>query len=275
MAWAQPLASGAWRLTAVGLNATWNTQPISRALSFNGSALNTNIRLNQVGFLPLQPKRAWLGQYAGRGSAGTNRPVNFSTASGAPTFEVLNDTDNQKVVLTGTATLSSPESAFNLTGQELWQMDFTQLTIPGWYRVRVAGVGVGHGFQVSSRVYDQIAAAAHRGAYHARCGCALSSNLTRFSRGVCHRHDGTVMPTKPLPAWFAKKFNLTSEDMFPETQRAAGTTVNAAHGHHDAGDYSKYTVSGSMFVAVTLLAYENATLAARLSRDDGQIPEAQ
>jgi hypothetical protein len=271
----RPLANGAnWNLTAVGLNATWNSKPISRAVSLNVSALNTNIRLNQVGFLPRQPKRAWLGQYAGQGVDGRNRAINFSTSSGAPTFEVLSDTDGQKTVLTGNATQSGARQAFNLTGQQLWQLNFSQLSTPGWYRVRVAGVGVGHSFQVSSRVFDQVAAATQRGAYHARCGCALPSNLTRFSRGVCHKHDGTVMPTKPLPAWFAKQFNLSSEDMFPEVQRPAGTAVTAAHGHHDAGDYSKYTVSGSMFVAVTLLAYENASMAARLSRDDGQIPEA-
>jgi hypothetical protein len=62
--------------------------------------------------------------------------------------------------------------------------------------------------------------------------------------------------------------------MFPEKQRPPGTVSVAAHGHHDAGDYSKYTVSGSMFVAVALLPYANKTLAARLARDDGQIPEA-
>eukprot|EP01046_Picozoa_sp_COSAG06_P033750 COSAG06_NODE_3471_length_5297_cov_2.636591_1_plen_1225_part_10 len=270
----RPLVHGVtWRLTVTGLNGTWNNKPISRTIAFNESALNTNIRLNQIGFLPQQPKRAWLGQYAGRGFDGANLPVNFSTASGPPTFDVLGSTTGQNVVFTGTATQSGAAEAFNLTGQQLWQLDFSQLTTPGWYHVRVAGVGVGHSFQVSSRVYDQIAAAAHRGAYHARCGCALPSNLTRFSRGVCHKHDGAVMPTNPLPAWFVKQFNLTSEDMFPETQRP-GAIVNAAHGHHDAGDYSKYTVSGSMFVAVTLLAYENATVAAKLSRDDGQIPEA-
>jgi hypothetical protein len=235
----RPLVHGVtWRLTVTGLNGTWNNKPISRTIAFNESALNTNIRLNQIGFLPQQPKRAWLGQYAGRGFDGANLPVNFSTASGPPTFEVLGSTTGQNVVFTGTATQSGAAEAFNLTGQQLWQLDFSQLTTPGWYHVRVAGVGVGHSFQVSSRVYDQIAAAAHRGAYHARCGCALPSNLTRFSRGVCHKHDGTVMPTNPLPAWFAKQFNLTSEDMFPETQRP-GAIVNAAHGHHDAGDYSK------------------------------------
>lgn len=47
------------------------------------------------------------------------------------------------------------------------------------------------------------------------------------------------MPTDPLPEWFAKKFNLTSADMFPEKQRPHGTVSGAAGGHHDAGDYSK------------------------------------
>ena len=59
----QPLVHGvSWRLTAIGLNATWNSKPISRTVAFNQSALNTNIRLNQIGFLPSYPKVAWLGQ---------------------------------------------------------------------------------------------------------------------------------------------------------------------------------------------------------------------
>lgn len=131
----QPLAHGAsWRLTATGLNATWNSQPISRTVSFNQSALNTNIRLNQIGFLPQQPKVAWLGQYAGRGVDGANRPVNFSTSSGAPAFEVLSSTGGG-VAFTGTATQSGAAEAFNLTGQQLWQLDFSQLTTPGNIRL--------------------------------------------------------------------------------------------------------------------------------------------
>ena len=144
-----PLAEGTvYNLTALGLNASWNTAAVSRLVSFSGAALNTNIRLNQVGFLPQQPKRAWLGQYAGRGAGGTNVPVNFNTPAGPPTFEVLDDTgDGTNVVLSGTAKQSGAAQAFNLTGQQLWQLDFSQLTTPGWYRLRVAGVGVGHGFQ--------------------------------------------------------------------------------------------------------------------------------
>lgn len=144
-----PLVEGAtYNLTINGLNASWNAAPISRLVSFSSTALNTNIRLNQVGFLPQQPKRAWLGQYAGQGTMGINVPVNFSTSTGPPVFEVLDDTgDGTKVVLSGTAKQSGAEQAFNLTGQQLWQLDFSQLTRPGWYRLRVAGVGVGHGFQ--------------------------------------------------------------------------------------------------------------------------------
>ena len=153
-------------------------------------------------------------------------------------------------------------------------LDFSAITAPGWYFVKVPGLGVGHTIQVSDTVYDQVALMTQRGAYHARCGCALEPNLTRFSRGKCHAHDGTVMPTDPLPAWFAKKFNLTAADMFPEVQRPPGTVSAAAGGHHDAGDYSKYTVAGSMVVAWGLLAYSNESLGARLLRDDGQIPEA-
>ena len=44
--------------------------------------------------------------------------------------------------------------------------------------------------------------------------------------------DGGIMPTNPLPDWFARQFNLTSEDMFPEAQRPAGTVAAASGGHH-------------------------------------------
>lgn len=267
-----PLVDGAcYTVTATGLNASWNAAPITLRAVFNGSGLNTNIRVNQIGYLPAQPKRAWLGQYAGSDGRGTNQAVRFFRTAAA-TFDVI-DATTGKVVLTAVPELADG-SAFNLTGQELWTMDFTSLVTPGWFRVRVPGVGVGHVFQIGDRVFNQVAAAAHRGAYHARCGCALDANLTRFSRGVCHAHDAVVMPTSPLPKWFQTKFNLTAADMFPEAQRPPGTVSRASRGHHDAGDYGKYTVSGSMFVSYTLLAYENATLAARLDLDDGQIPEA-
>ena len=274
---AAPLAPGAEHsLLVAGLNTSWALQPITLPVAFDPSGLSENIRINQIGFPPDRPqKRAWLGQYAGSDARGTNVAVEFTAAVGiAPVFRVL-DATTGRPVLSDRAATAAGQAAANMTGQGLWVLDFSDLSSTGWYRLEVSGVGVSHVFQVGPRVFDQISAAAHRGAYHARCGCGLTRNLTRFTRAQCHMHDGAVMPTDPLPPWFAAKFNLTSKDMFPERQRPPGTVTDAAGGHHDAGDYSKYTVSGSMFVGYTLLAYQNSTVAAKLRRDDGQIPEAQ
>ena len=181
-----------YTLTATGLNATWNAAPISRTVQFNASALNTNIRLNQVGFLPQQrPKRAWLGQFAGQGVDGSNTPVQFFSRSRAATFEVVDAVTGQ-VALSGAKAAAASADSFNLTGQELWMLDFSDIQTPGWYFLRAPGVGVSHTIQISDHVYDQVALASQRGAYHARCGCALEPNLTRFSRGKCHAHDGAV-----------------------------------------------------------------------------------
>ena len=99
-----PLQPGVeYTLTATGLNASWNRQPLARAVRFDAGALSANIRLNQVGFLPQQrPKRAWLGQYAGQAADGRNTPVRFFSHRRAASFEVV-DALTDRVALSGEA----------------------------------------------------------------------------------------------------------------------------------------------------------------------------
>lgn len=144
-------------LVATRLNTTWNNGSISLPFAFDPTALNTNIRVNQIGFLPSHPKRAWLGQFAGADGSGTNVGVEFFGGSGASTsreFDVLDATTNE-VVAKGTASPAGGAS-FNLTGQDLWTLDLSEVQTEGWYRVRVPSVGVSHSFQVGSRVFDQV-----------------------------------------------------------------------------------------------------------------------
>ena len=127
---------------------------------------------------------------------GHNVGVDFARGASSITFTVIDATTGNVVKTSAASPVGG--AAFNLTGQLLYELDFSDVTTQGWYRLQVAGVGVSHVFQISDRVYDQVALAAQRGAYHARCGCALTSNLTRFTRSPCHTSDGTIMPTNPL-----------------------------------------------------------------------------
>jgi hypothetical protein len=186
---ASPLAPGvAVTVVAKGLNASWNNASISLHTAFDPAALNTNIRVNQIGFLPTVAKRAWLGQFAGADAAGNNVGVKFfatttttttATSSGGSgkstgsssngrssghdsvsrAFDVV-DAVTGAVVLDGTAAPAGG-AAFNLTGQDLWTLDLSSVQTPGWYRVRVPGVGVSHSFQISPRVFDQVRREGH------------------------------------------------------------------------------------------------------------------
>ena len=102
------------------------------------------------------------------------------------------------------------------------------------------------------------------GLYHQRCGANLGLPYTRFAHAACHVAPASI----PMPAssfgfsWttisnYAVTINsdnppqiapfLTSpqEDLFPYINQG---TIDTSGGHHDAGDYSKYTINSASLV---------------------------
>ena len=182
------------------------------------SAQSDAIRLNQVGFYPDAPKVA---------------VVASPEATGA--FTVVGA--GGAAVLTGTL---GPARTWDASGETVRQADFSALTVPGTYTLRVEGVGESYSFEVGGAILDGVARAALKGYYFQRASTALDAeHAGPWARAA--GHPDTAVVVHPSAA---------SEG------RPAGTVISAPGGWYDAGDYNKYVVNSGISVSTLLSLYE-------------------
>ena len=140
------------------------------------------------------------------------------------------------------------------------EADFSEYKVPGEYRLMVPGLGASFPFFIDDADRPPRSRGPTRsGIYHQRCGTANALPFTRFTHGPCHTAPAEV----PDPA-SACKFDLVNESLpekssdynknprhtAPQLKNVASPVfihssstgpVDVRGGHHDAGDYSKYT----------------------------------
>jgi endoglucanase len=132
------------------------------------AAVSANVRLNSVGFLPAQVKRA-------------------SVIAPAGNFNVLRNADNSTAY---SGTLSG--AAVNAdTAESLRTADFSAMTEAGSFYLDVPGTGRSATFDVGPDVYNDAFWATVMGFYSHRCGTAInySFNGQTYSHPACHLND--------------------------------------------------------------------------------------
>lgn len=240
--------------------------PPRLAFTWNGEASHSSaIHVNQAGYLPGRPKYAYLTQYAGtrNGQEGVALDVDFSDAR---SFKLVDATTGSEVYA-GKAALSpvcQKDGAVikdRLSESRVWELCFTGFDTPGRYRIVVPGVGVSYPFMVDSKAYNHVLGTLMRGFYHQRCGTELTAEYTRFPHPACHLDDARI----PLVA----EYKSDDAEFYPQV---AGTNHPCTHGHHDAGDYGKYVVNGSLVVFNLLLPFE--VFPERMKFDNSPLPNA-
>jgi len=127
--------------------------------------------------------------------------------------------------------------------------NFSALTKPGTYELRVAGLGHTQPFPVGPTALNRPFRMAMAGFYMARCGQATpplepsdelvlaTSKGRMYEHGECHMNDGTV------------------DDK--HTHAGHLEHVDATGGWHDAGDYGKYVVNTGITVGMLMYAWEH------------------
>jgi endoglucanase len=226
---------------------------------------SSGIHVNQAGYLPDAAKFAYITQFVGGRNGGKDKAdVDFAVHGG--TFRVIS-VETGQAVHSGNLALSAvcakdgnavPDP---LSESRVWEADFSALQTPGTYRVHLPGVGVSYPFRIASNVFNEAAGVLFRGMYHQRCGTALTEEWTRHTHPACHLDDALV------PALDA--YGHDELDFFPQ---AEGTRRDCARGHHDAGDYGKYVINGSLFAEALLLPF--LAMPERLQSDAYPVPEA-
>jgi hypothetical protein len=223
------------------------------------------IHVNQTGYLPSFPKKAEVGYYLGNLG---ELDLDKSPASGASDgkqrkdFSLI-DSHTCKEVFHGELT-SRPDQGFPFaTYQQVLEADFSAFKTPGEYRLSVPGLGVSFPFFIGDQIAGAFARTYALGIYHQRCGTDNALPFTRFVHGPCHTAPAEVPDAsarfesvnrslakesanyKDNPRHTAPELKDVAADLYPFVNRKP---VDVNGGHHDAGDYSKYTINSAAFV---------------------------
>ena len=139
------------------------------------------------------------------------------------------------------------------TGATVAAGDFSAVTAPGRYQIKLATGETSGEFAIVEQPYEPLLRGLLKGFYYYRCGTELTAEFAGpWAHKACHLEDGIVHGE-------------------PERRQ------DGCGGWHDAGDYGKYTVAAAKAVADLLLAYEmNPAAFAQptpLPQTDGLLPD--
>ncbi|HVS52348.1 MAG TPA: glycoside hydrolase family 9 protein, partial [Opitutaceae bacterium] len=237
------------------------------------------IHVNEEGYVPGLPKKAMVGYYLG--SLG-------ELAVTATTFNLV-AADTGAVVFTGTLT-SRPDIGYVYSPtpyQAVLQADFSAFTTPGTYKLQVPGLGTSLPFVIDEGIAMGFLRTYALGLYHQRCGTTNALPFTRFVHDACH----TAPVEIPTPAanfaftWatiatknadFASNPRHTAPQLVSEATQlypfVNTGTIDVSGGHHDAGDYSRYTINSAALVHHLMFTVDAIPGAAAL--DNLGLPES-
>jgi hypothetical protein len=255
--------------------------PATMKFALKADALRNSpaIHVNQEGYMPNFVKKAMVGYYLGnKGEMDINAAAGFKivTASTGVT------------VHSGSLTLRKDVgySTSPLPHQKVYEADFSSFNAPGEYQLVVPGLGASLPFLINDGMAMSFARTYALGLYHQRCGHDNAMPYTRFIHAACHLGQAEVPTTDSAFdfTWYVigqyagdAKNNprhtapaITKNTMlypFVNTGR-----VDVAGGHHDAGDYSKYTTNVSHLVH--LLTFTADSVQGAGSLDNLGIPQS-
>src|ERR1051325_4931066 len=211
------------------------------------------IHVNETGYIAKSPKEAMAGYYLGNSGEMDLGLTNFALIGAEATNEVF------RGQLTIRRDVGFPERSY----QRVLDADFSAFNAPGEYRLFVPGLGTSFPFFIGEEVAGAFARTTALGIYHQRCGTANEMPYTRFTHGQCHvaaaevpdmsRKFGSVNESlrketanyKDNPRHTAPPLKSVADSLYPFVNKGP---VDVRGGHHDAGDYSKYTINSAAFI---------------------------
>jgi len=238
------------------------------------------IHVNQEGYTTALPKIAMVGAYIGS--------LGELEAPAAAGFSLV-DLQTGRAVFKGKLG-PRPDAGFTCSPipyQQVCEADFSAFRAPGVYKMVVPGLGASLPFVIDDSLVMGFARAYAIGLYNQRCGSALVLPFTRHVHPACHTAPADV----PVPqSAFAKAWaNIASENgdcaknprhTAPRLKDEASQLypfvrtgkIDVSGGHHDAGDYGKYTTNSARFIHY--LAFAADALPGAGALDNLGIPES-
>jgi hypothetical protein len=240
------------------------------------------IHVNQEGYVPSLPKKAMIGFYLGdMGEMDIPRSAGFALIDARSGSEVYNGSLSPRPDI-GYSTSPAPY-------QKVFVADFSAFTTPGEYRLLVPGLGASLPFLIDDGIAMGFARTYALGLYGQRCGGGNELPYTRFVHGACHTalaqvpvqsdpqfaftwakiasYGGSANPDNPPQA--APPLTSEASQLYPFVRLGA---VDVSRGHHDAGDYSRYTINSAELIHYLVFAVDSVPGVAKL--DNLGIPES-
>lgn len=272
--------------SAITNNATVEVSNPSGSLWTNAQFIATNnpmrltpvIHVNQEGYMPNYSKWAEVGYYLGSmGELSVPSSLGFNLVNVA----------NGQTVYSGTLK-ARPEQGYSSPApyQNVLEADFSSVTAPGQYQVQVPTLGASYPFVIDPGIAGLFARTYELGLYHSRCDYANTLPYTRFSKGACHDLPAVVPDMSytevngvlaEMSSQFAPGSQSTGTPVLSSIDASLYPFVNKnptdTHGgHHDAGDYSKYTVDVAQLCHFLLFSVDSLPGVAQL--DNLGVPES-
>jgi len=151
--------------------------------------------------------------------------------------------------------------------QHVLTLDFSSYDKPGRYTLGITGIGESHPFDISENLFACIARTYALGLYHQRSGVELKLPYTRFTHPPSHTRPVRIptdndqmanelvdgMAEEPHKEQKAPELRTYSDSLYPIQRKG---TIDATGGHHDAGDYSKYTTNCAQLINQLMFAHD-------------------
>lgn len=237
------------------------------------------IHVNQEGYTPQFPKTAFVGYFTG-----TLGEMSIPVEAG---FDLIESATGRRVF--HGSLRPRKDVGFGMSPkpyQQVYEADFSPFDTPGEYRLAVPGLGASLPFRIDAGELMNFARAYALGLYHQRCGTALELPYTRFTHAACHTAPASVPypPEKFAKTWQVigsaeedsgkgehpeKQLKRPEQQYYPFVRKGA---IDVSRGHHDAGDYSKYTIDSANFIHVLIFAVDSLPGVAGL--DNLGLPES-
>lgn len=257
----------------------WSPEPETFAATHDPMRRNSAIHVNQEGYGTQSPKQAVVGYYLG--SAG-------ELVVPATGFHVIDEATGQSVFSGSLVRRADVGYVYQPTPyQEAWVADFSTLQDPGRYRVKVDGMGSSLVFAVDDGMLLNFARTFALGMYQQRCGHAVALPYSRHCHDACHTAPAEVPASQSAfantwgfiaagnanyasqPRHTAPRLATPADMLYPFVRT---TAVDVSGGHHDAGDYSKYTINSAQLIHYLVVAADLDPAVAAL--DNLGIPES-
>jgi hypothetical protein len=247
------------------------------------------LHVNEVGYLPDKPKTAMVGYYLGSlGEMDLEKQINTdpNRSTRELTFKLI-ESGSGKEVFQGQLKPRLDRGFPFQTYERVLEADFSNFKQPGEYRLAVSGLGASFPFFINDGVAAVFARTYALGIYHQRCGTGNDLPFTRFTHGPCHiapaevpnvssRYESAndvlakeTEDAKENPRHTAAQMKNVAASLYPLINKGP---VDVRGGHHDAGDYSKYTENSANFIHLLVFAADNFPGAGEL--DNLGIPES-